>query len=176
MDEKSAQKDLLGKQVGNYIIESIITDGGHYNIFMGKNCSVKTLADDVRTAVKIENDKTSSTTLSREAIILEAVKKYRYLITDLLGPNLRDLALRHNPSIFTLHTLLKFAYQAIEALQDIHQAGFIHCDVEAKNFFIGNSQQSAGIIYLIGFSKNESGRTCALGLRKDNTDRILRIK
>lgn len=83
MDEKSAQKDLLGKQVGNYIIESIITDGGHYNIFMGKNCSVKTLADDVRTAVKIENDKTSSTTLSREAIILEAVKSlllYIYII------------------------------------------------------------------------------------------------
>ncbi|KAA6386619.1 MAG: hypothetical protein EZS28_017853 [Streblomastix strix] len=93
-------------------------------------------------------------------------KKYRFAITEILGPSLSDLAFRLNPPKFGLLTLLKFSYQAIEILQTLHQAGFIHRAVESKNFLIGYTKKSAGTFFLIEFSMcrkfeyNDTTRGC----------------
>ncbi|KAA6356462.1 MAG: hypothetical protein EZS28_048011, partial [Streblomastix strix] len=58
-------------------------------------------------------------------------KQFNYIVTQFLGPNLRDLALRQHQSTLTLQTLMKFSYQAIEALKALHSAGFVHGAVNA---------------------------------------------
>ncbi|KAA6401386.1 MAG: hypothetical protein EZS28_003084 [Streblomastix strix] len=123
----------VGDQIGNYTIENIIATGLNCFIYSGKLKNTITTS----VAIKTEIDIPSRTALSREIIVLEAVKnqkhfakiietgnykEFRFVVTDLLGPNLRDLAHRKEPHRFGLQILLKFAYQAFESLQTLHQA------------------------------------------------------
>ncbi|KAA6369772.1 MAG: hypothetical protein EZS28_034701 [Streblomastix strix] len=61
--------------------------------------------------------------------------EFRFVVTELLGPNLSDIASRIIPCKFNLHTLLKFAIQALEILQTLHQAGFVHGAIEAVYYY-----------------------------------------
>ncbi|KAA6384871.1 MAG: hypothetical protein EZS28_019603 [Streblomastix strix] len=152
----------IGDTIGNLQIENIIATGSNCYIYYGKLNN-----GTVAIAIKTEIDDPNRTALSREAIVLKTVKNsnhfakiieigqhgdYQYLATDILGPSIRDLTNRLNPPKLSLLTLLKFAYQAFEALQSLHQAGFIHRAVESKNFLIGYSKKQVGTIYLIDFS------------------------
>ncbi|KAA6369162.1 MAG: putative protein serine/threonine kinase, partial [Streblomastix strix] len=58
---------------------------------------------------------------------------------------------RKKPYRFCLHSLLKFGVQAIEALQALHQAGFIHRDIKPSNFVIGSTVETSNNIYIIDF-------------------------
>ncbi|KAA6380637.1 MAG: hypothetical protein EZS28_023836 [Streblomastix strix] len=152
----------IGDTIGNLLIENIIATGSNCYIYCGKQNN-----GPVAIAIKTEINDSHRTALSREAIVLEAVKSsnhfakiieigqhgdYKYLATDILGPSISDLADRLNPPKFSLLTLLKFAYQAFEAIQSLHLSGFIHRAVESKNFLIGYSKKQVGTIYLIDFS------------------------
>ncbi|KAA6378939.1 MAG: putative protein serine/threonine kinase [Streblomastix strix] len=65
-------------------------------------------------------------------------KSYKFLAFQLLGPNMIDLVNYKKPYRFSLHSVLKFGIQAIETLQ-------------IGNFLIGNTQETSGTFYLIGF-------------------------
>ncbi|KAA6367191.1 MAG: putative Tau-tubulin kinase 1 [Streblomastix strix] len=69
-------------------------------------------------------------------------KEYKFVAMELLGPSLIQLANRHHPCRFSLHELLKFGIQALDALRELHKAGFVHRDVKPNTI---------GIIYLIDF-------------------------
>ncbi|KAA6389731.1 MAG: putative protein serine/threonine kinase, partial [Streblomastix strix] len=156
----------IGELVGEkYQIESILSTGSIVTIYAAK-MKVNTGAELL--AIKIEKDEVGHAALSREAVAIEAIKnskhfarviecgmhrELKFMATDLLGPNLNDLISRRPPYKMAMNTILKFAIQAFEALQSLHQAGFIHCAVEAKNFLIGNTKQTANNFYLIDFSK-----------------------
>ncbi|KAA6361474.1 MAG: hypothetical protein EZS28_042999 [Streblomastix strix] len=70
---------------------------------------------------------------------------------ELLGPSLIDLVNRKRPYRFGLRSILKFGVQAIEALQEIHKAGFVHRDIKPSNFVIGSTVETSNRIYLIDF-------------------------
>ncbi|KAA6373857.1 MAG: putative Tau-tubulin kinase 1 [Streblomastix strix] len=76
---------------------------------------------------------------------------YKFVAMELLGPSFIQLASRHHPCRFNLHVLLKFGIQAIDALKQLHKAGFVHRDVKPDKFVIGNQQNTTGLIYLIDF-------------------------
>ncbi|KAA6375472.1 MAG: putative Tau-tubulin kinase 1, partial [Streblomastix strix] len=48
-------------------------------------------------------------------------------------------------------SVLKFGLQAIETLQIVHNKGFVHRNIKPGNFLIGNTQETFGTFYLIGF-------------------------
>ncbi|KAA6356917.1 MAG: putative Tau-tubulin kinase 1 [Streblomastix strix] len=78
-------------------------------------------------------------------------EKYKFVAMELLGPSLIDLVNRKRPYRFNLHSLLKFGVQAIDALQAIHQAGFVHRDIKPSNFVVGNTVETSSRLYLIDF-------------------------
>ncbi|KAA6377729.1 MAG: putative CK1/TTBK protein kinase [Streblomastix strix] len=77
--------------------------------------------------------------------------QYKFVVMELLGPSLIKLVNRKRPYQLSTLQLLKFGQQSIQTLQELHRAGFVHRDVKPDNFVIGNSLESAGIIYLIDF-------------------------
>ncbi|KAA6401775.1 MAG: putative Tau-tubulin kinase 1 [Streblomastix strix] len=76
---------------------------------------------------------------------------YKFVAMQLLGPSIIKLVNRKKPYQLTLLQLLKFCVQAIQTLQELHRAGFVHRDVKPDNFVIGNTKDTAGTIFLIDF-------------------------
>ncbi|KAA6401097.1 MAG: putative CK1 protein kinase [Streblomastix strix] len=157
---------VICETIGDYKIDALIASGSNVSVYTAKPKNSNTAP---QVAVKLERAIPNRLALNKEIIILKKVqssnhytkifelgkhKDFKYLVTELLGPSLSDLAYRQPPYKFTLHTLLKFAYQAIEALQLLHQNGFIHCAVKSENFLIGFRKQNAGNIYLIHFNES----------------------
>ncbi|KAA6382731.1 MAG: putative Tau-tubulin kinase 1 [Streblomastix strix] len=117
-------------------------------------------------AIKLEKILPQYTLQANEVLVMKTMKNsrhfakfyhcgthegYKFVVMELLGPSLLQLANRQFPFIFSLPQLLKFGIQAIESLCDLHHAGFVHRDIKLDNFMIGNSQKTAGRIYLIDF-------------------------
>ncbi|KAA6387794.1 MAG: hypothetical protein EZS28_016679 [Streblomastix strix] len=136
---------VAGELIGNnFIVESILAVGSNCIVLSAKPKGQPQAAS---VAIKISEEKVGRTALATETTILQSVKinkhfariiesghhkQFNYIVTQLLGSNLRDLALHHPTSTFSLRTLLKFAYQAVEAIQSLHQVGFVHGSVNAE--------------------------------------------
>ncbi|KAA6360840.1 MAG: hypothetical protein EZS28_043633, partial [Streblomastix strix] len=78
-------------------------------------------------------------------------KNYKFMTYELLGPNMIDLVNFKKPYKFSLHSVLKFGIQAIEAVQVVHSKGFIHRDIKPENFLIGNTEETSGTFYITNF-------------------------
>ncbi|KAA6372817.1 MAG: putative tau-tubulin kinase 1 [Streblomastix strix] len=78
-------------------------------------------------------------------------KNYKYLAMELMGPNMIDLANYKRPYKFNLQSVLKFGIQAIEAIQVVHNKGFVHRDIKPGNFFIGNTPDTFNLFKLTNF-------------------------
>ncbi|KAA6391994.1 MAG: putative Tau-tubulin kinase 1 [Streblomastix strix] len=116
--------------------------------------------------IKMENDSDEHAFICIESAILQVLtnsnhipqflsygqhKNYKFMAYELLGPNMIDLVNYKKPFKFSLHSILKFGIQAIETLKIIHNQDFIHRDIKPGNFLIGNTQETFGTFYLIGF-------------------------
>ncbi|KAA6374735.1 MAG: hypothetical protein EZS28_029738 [Streblomastix strix] len=126
-----------------FVINSILRVGCNCFICSAMQIDNHTAA---QLAVKFEKDEPDNLALITEYIVQKSIfnmkhfakiiefghrQQFNFIITQLLGPSLRDLALRQQFQNLSLQTLLKFAYQAIESLQTLHQAGFVHGAVNA---------------------------------------------
>ncbi|KAA6369770.1 MAG: hypothetical protein EZS28_034703 [Streblomastix strix] len=76
---------------------------------------------------------------------------YKFLACELLGPNMIDLVNYNRHQKYSLHSVLKFGIQAIEAIQIVHKQGFVHRDIKPGNFLIGNTQGTTGTFFLTDF-------------------------
>jgi serine/threonine protein kinase len=70
-----------------------------------------------------------------------------YMVVNLLGPSLQDLAQQFSP--FSLGLILKIGIKIILLLKTIHEKGLVHRDVKPDNFLFGLNKMNE--IYLIDF-------------------------
>ncbi|KHJ44435.1 hypothetical protein D918_05446 [Trichuris suis] len=77
-------------------------------------------------------------------------EEINYLIMSLAGPNLEDLFEKSPNHKFSASTTLQIAIQGVEALKDVHDAGFLHRDVKPANFALGRDSQ-ARVLKLLDF-------------------------
>ncbi|KAA6382974.1 MAG: putative protein serine/threonine kinase [Streblomastix strix] len=166
--EQLLQKDKVPFKSGD-IIKEIFTlqrqlGSGSYGVIF--SATYTSGQNQKHVAIKLEKNLPQFTLQANEVQIMKTMENnnhfakfyqcgthegYKYVVMELLGPSLRQLANRQYPFKFSLSQLLKFGIQAIEALRDLHNAGFVHRDIKPENFLIGNSQKTAGKIFLIDF-------------------------
>ncbi|KAA6365889.1 MAG: putative tau-tubulin kinase 1, partial [Streblomastix strix] len=101
-------------------------------------------------AIKLEKILPQYTLQANEVLIMKTMKNsrhfakffqcgthegYKFVVMELLGPSLLQLANRQFPFKFSLSQLLKFGIQAIESLCDLHHAGFVHRDIKPPSYY-----------------------------------------
>mgnify|MGYP000008490406 CR=1 FL=1 len=92
---------------------------------------------------------------------------YTVMVMDLLGRSVEDLFTRCGRR-FTLKTVLMIADQALERLEAVHEAGWLHRDIKPDNFLIGMGT-TRSIVHLVDFGlakrfrDKKSGKHIAYG-------------
>ncbi|GMT23646.1 hypothetical protein PFISCL1PPCAC_14943 [Pristionchus fissidentatus] len=77
---------------------------------------------------------------------------YKYLVMQMLGPDLGKLRRSLPEKRFSLATALKVALQTVDRLQALHDAGWLCRDVKAPNLVVGiNDDEDNGQIYMLDF-------------------------
>ncbi|KAA6380326.1 MAG: putative Tau-tubulin kinase 2 [Streblomastix strix] len=154
----------IGDTIKNqFVILKEIGSGSFGAIFSVRNIN-KISAKPI--AMKLEKQQPKYSLIFNEVAVLRAMQgkphfakfyqcgthqSYKFCTMELLGPCMIDIINRKLPLRFSLRATLKFGIQAIDALQLIHEAGFVHRDIKPGNFVIGNNKETAGIFYLIDF-------------------------
>ncbi|CAI5438126.1 unnamed protein product [Caenorhabditis angaria] len=75
---------------------------------------------------------------------------FKYVIMQLVGPDLSMLLEFMPNNRFTLSTIYKIAIQTLERLQTLHNSGWLNRDVKAQNFAVGLGQDSS-TVYMLDF-------------------------
>lgn len=75
---------------------------------------------------------------------------FKYIVMQLVGPDL-SMLLEYSPGRrFTPSTVYKIALQTLERLRVLHEAGWLNRDVKAQNFAVGLGEES-NIVYMLDF-------------------------
>ena len=116
-----------------------------------------------RVAIKIESE---PRTTAREGRVMRALsgKKHflellcegshegkPFLAMDLVGENLADVRARRPGGRFTARTVSAIAVAMLEALESMHELGYVHRDIKPGNVCIGNGREGLREMYLIDF-------------------------
>ena len=64
-------------------------------------------------------------------------EKINYIVMSLLGPNLSELRKRQPQQELSVSTILRLGIQIINAVQAVHNCGYLHRDIKPSNFAIG---------------------------------------
>ncbi|KAM5538647.1 hypothetical protein V8D89_007676 [Ganoderma adspersum] len=72
---------------------------------------------------------------------------FEYLVMELLGPNLEDIAKGVG---LTQRNVIPLICQMIDAIEYVHGEGFLHRDIKPSNFVLGRGD-NAGRLYLVDF-------------------------
>ncbi|KAK0410078.1 hypothetical protein QR680_004930 [Steinernema hermaphroditum] len=152
-------------------------------------CGVVWEAIDLKTkkghaAVKFEPRKEDQEMLKMEAVIMRSLSKsthaaklfdsgctpkYNFIVMKMLGPSLCYLREQTPQMKFTLRTAVRIAMQTIEALRDLHEAGFVHRDVKPANFVMGAGKNSRSTVFMLDF-----GLSRIVKLKNDKGEATLR--
>ncbi|VDK81591.1 unnamed protein product [Litomosoides sigmodontis] len=74
---------------------------------------------------------------------------YKYIIMELVGPDLQRLRRSIPEKKFSLSTALRVASQTLKRIEALHDSGWLCRDVKANNFCIG--KKNMGLIYMLDF-------------------------
>lgn len=76
-----------------------------------------------------------------------------FIAMQLLGKNLSGLKKQCSlhPSRLSISTSVRVIQQCIEAIESLHNIGYLHRDIKPANFCIGNDKQTQNTIFLIDF-------------------------
>lgn len=75
---------------------------------------------------------------------------FKYVIMQLVGPDLSTLLEFAPQNRFSQSTIYKIALQTLDRLRTLHDAGWLNRDVKAQNFAVGLGEESS-IVYMLDF-------------------------
>lgn len=76
---------------------------------------------------------------------------FNYLVMERLGENIAELRKRTPKGAFSLCTTTKLAVQMVDAIEGVHNLGYIHRDIKPSNFVVGREFPKSNRVYLIDF-------------------------
>ncbi|KRZ76952.1 Dipeptidyl peptidase family member 6 [Trichinella papuae] len=150
-----------GDEVKGFTVKKVIGYGSFGQVY-----EVFNSVDNQPAAMKVELTEQRNHTLKNELLILRKLRKanvrhickiftygrdnsYSYVIMSLVGFSIKHLLKTTNNSVvFNLRTVLHVAVNSLEALQDIHSAGYLHRDIKPENFAIGSEPNSRQLFIL----------------------------
>ncbi|KFD58351.1 hypothetical protein M514_00577 [Trichuris suis] len=123
--------------------------GGTY----GKVYEVKEMKKNKHYALKIELAGTEDSVLKVEVMIMRKFQskhkhfthlieagnwgRLNYVVMSLVGCSIDSVRRKRPTKTFSLSTTLRLGKQCLQALQDLHEVGYLHRDVKASNFALG---------------------------------------
>ncbi|KRY31750.1 Tau-tubulin kinase 1 [Trichinella spiralis] len=124
-------------------------DGGFGAVYEAYDCKNK-----IQVAIKIEVKRRKFSTVQKEAEILKNMQgnshvlqylgsgdenNYNYLLMEVAGESVLNLLQRAPGNKFPLPVAAEFGYNFVEALEEVHNAGYLHRDVKPGNFVLKNA-------------------------------------
>ncbi|KAK4468149.1 hypothetical protein MN116_008314 [Schistosoma mekongi] len=119
-----------------------------------------------RVALKLESAKQPKQVLKMEVAVLRKLQgkdhvckflgcgrndRYSYVVMSLQGRNLADLRRSMPRGIFSTSTTIRLSLQILNAIEAIHDAGFLHRDIKPSNFAVGRLPTNCRTIYMLDF-------------------------
>eukprot|EP01137_Pigoraptor_chileana_P013458 Opistho-2@66996 len=164
--EKDKDEDFLRTPIvikERWRVVSRLGGGAFGQVYIG--CD---LAKKVDVAVKVEpsinNDKQ---VLRMEVAVLkklqgmsQSVCRYygsgsvdgcNFIVMELLGENLADIRRNQPSQCFSIHTAVLVGMQMLDAIECIHEAGYLHRDIKPSNFAVGRDGPKRSRVYLLDF-------------------------
>ncbi|KAL7079131.1 hypothetical protein ACQ4LE_001234 [Meloidogyne hapla] len=75
-----------------------------------------------------------------------------FIVMTLLGKSLGDIKRGYRKRIFSANTAYYCAIQAIDAIKEMHELGFLHRDIKPANFVIGApGSRNANTVYVVDY-------------------------
>ncbi|XP_035214642.1 uncharacterized protein LOC118188338 isoform X2 [Stegodyphus dumicola] len=76
---------------------------------------------------------------------------FNYVVMELQGPNLSELKHSQPSNCFSLSTTLRVGHQILQAIEYLHDAGFVHRDIKPSNFAMGRLPETKHKVYMLDF-------------------------
>uniref|UniRef100_A0AAF5DF64 Protein kinase domain-containing protein n=1 Tax=Strongyloides stercoralis TaxID=6248 RepID=A0AAF5DF64_STRER len=174
-------ENIEGTTIDNWNIHEIIGKGAFGCVY---RCSTKTKDGTIQeAAIKCEKKQPSNDAsfLKIEcSILLKLIKNknmenftllyntgkrknFNYMVMTLLGPNLFDICAFLPGEKMEIGTWVRVVYQALSAIQSLHEIKYIHLDIKPANFALGhkNDPIRCQVIHLLdfGLSRKYGSRT-----------------
>ncbi|XP_071834412.1 uncharacterized protein [Apostichopus japonicus] len=117
-------------------------------------------------AVKLESASQPKQVLKMEVAVLKKLQgrdhvckfigcgrndQFNYVVMSLQAKNLAELRRAQPRGTFTVSTMLRLGVQILEAIESIHDVGFLHRDVKPSNFAMGRLTNMCRKVYMLDF-------------------------
>lgn len=152
-----------GTNVSGYIIQDKIGQGGFGSVY-----HVTKEDTDQTYAMKFERSNSPNQTMLNEIRVLFALsdskhfpkliedgvfEDYHYYVMDLYGPSIGKLRKSTDRMKLSIYTVLSLGIQMLNAIEELHSKGYVHCDIKPSNFLI--NPDSDALVTLVDFGLSE---------------------
>uniref|UniRef100_F1LAH5 non-specific serine/threonine protein kinase n=1 Tax=Ascaris suum TaxID=6253 RepID=F1LAH5_ASCSU len=169
LSQKNVPKALckFGEKVANkWIISGLIGKGGYGQIYFAYDITApKAFAVAIKIEPKRRKGKTARRMILEQKILLRlqgrshvpllwgsgSTDNFNYIVMQLLSINLNEIRKQSPFRRLSRPTMGRIVIQAIAALRDIHQLGYIHRDIKPQNMCFGLSQASKHRLIIVDY-------------------------